>query len=383
MSQFRKARNSWRNQNANRSDEANVESILKDNIKVTAEVYRTQEEMNAADPIYTEELSNGLLPGEVLLIDWISGRSKNSYFPRYFETNYEINAESSLDKLIKEGFVTESKEKNTLSSLNIPKLKSLLKSKHLKVGGKKDELIRRIVDNFTTNEIDSLVGEKVLIRSTSKGEKALEEFYYIVPAHRRDSKDGVYNVANAIRHVRGYNYRLNNGDISWALFLQAYMEHVEQRKYGLMRNDVHNLAMQLDREGKYEDALFHYLRVLIYDTSGLSNSEHVDHPKYMMYGMPSSKSIKRLMHELNLDEQELFCHFEEAWGKGRGEFIFHYLTKEECYKCLINSLNLNEESVKDILYYAYARVTEGETKESFRKTYGVGYPLNFDAINQD
>ena len=124
MSQFRKARNSWRNQNANRSDEANVESILKDNIKVTAEVYRTQEEMNAADPIYKEELSNGLLPGEVLLIDWISGRSKNSYFPRYFETNYEINAESSLDKLIKEGFVTESKEKNTLSSLNIPKLKS-------------------------------------------------------------------------------------------------------------------------------------------------------------------------------------------------------------------------------------------------------------------
>ncbi len=193
----------------------------------------------------------------------------------------------------------------------------------------------------------------------------------------------MYNVANAIRHVRGYDYRRNNGDISWALFLQAYMEHAEQRKYGLMRNDVHNLAMQLNREGKYEEALFLYLRVLIYDTSGLSNSKHVDHPKYMMYGMPSSKSIKRLMSELNLDERELFCHFEEVWGKGRWEFIFHYLTKEECYQCLINSLNLNEESVEDILYNAYARVTEGETEESFLKAYGVKFPFDFEKFKKD
>ncbi len=171
MSQFRKVRNS------NRLDEANLDSILKNNIKVTAEVYRTQEEIIAADPIYTEELSNGLLPGEILLINWISGRSKNTYFPRYFETNYEINAESSLNKLIKKGFVTVSLAKNSLSSLKVPELKVALKTKQLKVGGKKDELISRVLDNFTRNEIDSLVGEKVLIKATSKGEKALEEFY--------------------------------------------------------------------------------------------------------------------------------------------------------------------------------------------------------------
>lgn len=74
--------------------------------------------------------------------------------------------------------------------------------------------------------------------------------YCIVPAHRKDSKDGIHNVATAIRHVSKLNYKPNNGDISWSLFQKAYMEHAEEFKYGLRRVGIRHIVAKLEKEKK-------------------------------------------------------------------------------------------------------------------------------------
>ncbi|WP_411953580.1 SAP domain-containing protein [Alkalibacillus sp. S2W] len=329
------------------------------------------------DPIYKKELPNGLLPGEVILIEWISGKTYEANMPGYFEYNYGLQVNRSLNKLIREGYVEEVTPAESLSTLKVPELKEVLKSKQLKVSGKKDNLIERVKENFSTNEISNLV-ESNILKASTKGEDVLNEYYYIVPAHRNDSKDGVYNVANAIRHVKGLNYKPNNGDISWALFQASFSKNIKELKYGLMRNDLHNMAKQLRKEERYSHALFNYFRVFIYDTSGLNNGRGVHHPKIMMYDIPSAREIKKLKDLLELNEDDFRNEFSNAWDKTVIGLEFHYLTETECYECIIALFNEHEQYVKEVLYNAYNQIIKNIDEKTFEKNYNLYYPKDFD-----
>ncbi|MBN9653872.1 SAP domain-containing protein [Halobacillus sp. GSS1] len=352
----------------------------KPSIKTSAEVTREifNDKHFEIDPILMKKLSDGLLPGEVLLIDWISGKNENATFPGYYEGTYGINPKKSLKKLVKDGYLTEASPVESLGSLKVPELKEALKAKRLKVSGKKVDLIARIAENFSDSDIKSLVGDNLTMKITEKGRKTLEEYYYIVPAHHNDSKDGVYNVPNAIRHVKKLDYNPGNGDISWALFQQAYMDYAEKRKYGLMRNVILNKAMQLEREKKNETALFHYIRVFIFDTSGLQNSRYLEHPKYAMIPQPMGRFVKQLSEKLEMDESGLREHFDYTWSRVRQELEFHYLTEDECYSCLMLSIADDKEEVKDLLMSAYKRLTNDLSEAEFRNKYGLSFPIDLD-----
>jgi SAP domain len=330
------------------------------------------------DPILTKKFSNGLLPGEIVLIDWISGKNRRVQFPRYFETIYGLDAQRSLDKLIEVGYVKESSAIESLASLKLPELKEILKSKGLKVSGKKANLIARIGESSTEEEVETYIDSRML-EVTDKGNEVLAEYYYIVPAHRNDSKDGVYNVANAIRRVKELNYRPSNGDISFALFNKSYMEHAEKFQYGLMRNDIRHMAGQLEKERKYKDSLFHYLRVYVMDLSGLCNSSRLEHPKTMMYEVPSKHQIKKLVEVLEYDEPDLYEFFVLTWEKTIPGLKYHYLTIEECFHSLICSIQDNDEQVKKWLFNGYDRLKKNMNEETFKKEYGLEFPIDYEA----
>ena len=331
------------------------------------------------DSILTKSFNNGLLPGEVLLIYWISGNHYTTDFPRYFKTIYGIDAKRSLEKLFIEGYIEEANAINTLNYLKLPELKEILKLKGLKRNGKKVELIGRIIECFTENEIEAFIDNRI-IQITDKGDKVLAEYYYIVPAHRNDTKDGVYNVANAIRHVSKLNYKPHNGDISWALFQQSHMEHARKFQYGLMRNDIRNMAAQLESEKKYKGALFHYLNVYIIDTSGLCNSPRLEHPRSMMYEVPSKYNIKKLTEILEYEDSVLKDFFVDTWSKTRPGLKYHYLSVDKCFQCLTFSLQDNDEQVKEALFIAYYSLKKEMDKKTFKDKYFLEFPIDFEGV---
>ncbi|WP_345240343.1 SAP domain-containing protein [Pontibacillus salipaludis] len=348
----------------------------KSNEVKVAEPRRNFDEEFTIDPILTKKLSNGLLPGEVLLIDWISGKRKSVKHSKYFERTYGIEPSKSLKKLVRQEYIAEATPAESLSSLKLPELKGALKAKQLKVSGKKADLISRINENFTEGEVGSLVGEGIAMKITPKGEEVLNEHYYIVLAHRLDSKDGVYNVANALRQVKQFDYRPKNGDISWGLFQQAYIEHAQEFNYGLMTNDLRHMAGQLEREKNFKRALFQYLRIFIMDTSGLNNSPRLDHPKYMMFDIPASDTINRIVESLEMEDDALITEFDYAWSKTIVGLKYHYLTPEECLRCLFCSMDGNHEEVEELIYNEYNRLKREMSEKTFREKYGLDFPMD-------
>lgn len=323
-------------------------------------------------PVNLKKLPNGLLPGEVILLDWIEDKMLNANFPGYFEYTYGINAEKSAQLVLEEGYLRYSTPIESLSSLKVPALKEILKSKNLKVSGAKKELINRIETNFSSDEVSNHIDNPSL-KLTSKGEEVFKEYYYIVPAHKNGSDDGIYNVAEAIKYVKTKDYRPNNGDISWALFQNAYEINHKNENYGLTRKTIMNMARQLQREKKHQDALFHYLRVFIYDLSGLGNGRYLEDPEYTTVPLGISRIIENLKVSLELNEDQLREKFNQAWSIARQELPFHYLDEETTFQCLLACLAEQPDYVQEILRQSFSLLD----KDDFEKTYNISFPPSF------
>jgi hypothetical protein len=345
-----------------------IKTNLSDNVsktsRISSEIIKTE-----IEPTYLKEFPNGLYPGEIVLMDWLDGRIADGA-PGYFKYEYGIDNKKSSLYLVDESYMRTSSIIESLPSLKLDQLKDILRSKKIKVTGKKKELIDRIVDHFEIDELIPFVKERPL-HLTEKGKETLNEYYYIVPAHRYNSKDGIYNVATAIEYIRKLNYKPNNGDISWALFQKAYDKYSREFNYGLMTNVIHNMAKQLEKEKKYRDALVCYLRTFIISLSGLSNSAYLDSPKYIFPDYYASNKIFKLIELLALDKQQLREQFSVVWNISRPALLFHYLDEELCYQCLLAAFDDEKDYIIETLNTAFSYID----KNDFEDKYKIKYPI--------
>lgn len=342
-------------------------------VEFSAKISSSVSEIN---PVYLKPLDNGLYPGEVILMDWLNGKSESDKFPGYFEFGYGINPMNSRAELVSNGYLREEKGLSAIPSLKVNELKDILRTKELKISGKKVELIDRINKNFTSDEVEPFV-DGVSYSLTDKGKNLLEELYYIVPAHKLGSKDNVYDVASAIQYVNSLSggEKPNNNQISWALFQKAYIKYKSENSYGLMRNVVHSMAAQLQRENNQERSFIFYLKIFILDLSGTSNSDYLESPKLLTLAPGIISRIKTL--ESNLKSDDTQRYFEEAWEDIIEEIPFHYFEKGVVFEYLLTSLRIGDDELQSLNTKIINHGTEifnNINPKEFEEKYKLKYP---------
>lgn len=333
---------------------------------------RERELENGIDPIYLKPLSNGLLPGEIVLLDWINGKSENTKPPGYFRYTYGISVKRSIKRLKDKGFIEEASPNDALNGLKVNDLKEILRENNLRVTGKKLELVERIIESGI--DVSNYIKE-TFYKITDKGENVFNEFYYIVPAHKNGSKDGAYCVASAIDFVKNNNLKFKpaNRDISWAIFQIDYLKNHSQKMYGLARNNLLSMAKQLYRENKLNNSLTHYLNVAIMDLSGLANNARLDPPDLTYVSPGIADEIKYIIEEEGFKEEQISDIFSEAWSNTRQSIPFHYLNKDECYKCLMKVLEGDKEYMQQAIINSFEKID----KETFEEEYGLMLPVSY------
>ncbi|MBP2621669.1 hypothetical protein ACVRXQ_07735 [Streptococcus panodentis] len=133
-----------------------------------------------------ERLDNGLLAGDIILL-WRIGFgtfTTDSFFPKYFEFTYGINASAHLAALVDQGYAYKEKAFASLDHINAAAKKAILKSK--KVNGlskmKAADLDRALAENFTEEEL----AQSFSVRGyelTEKGRQALAAHQEVVDRH--------------------------------------------------------------------------------------------------------------------------------------------------------------------------------------------------------
>ena len=133
-----------------------------------------------------ELLADDLLPGDIILL-WriqFGTFTTETWFPKYFEYTYGIDAPKNLKTLVEKGYADIETVFDSLDHLNSTTKKNILKSKGITglFKMKATDLDQAFHDNLTEEELAShfsIRGYKL----TPKGEEILEQYQDIVDRH--------------------------------------------------------------------------------------------------------------------------------------------------------------------------------------------------------
>lgn len=133
-----------------------------------------------------ELLADNLLAGDIILLWRINFGTftTESWFPKYFEYTYGIDAPKHLEMLVEKGFALVETAFDSLDHLNATMKKNLLKKKGITGLSKMKatDLNHALLDHFSEEELSncfSIRGYKL----SPKGEQALKGHQAIIDRH--------------------------------------------------------------------------------------------------------------------------------------------------------------------------------------------------------
>ena len=100
-------------------------------------------------------LEEGILPGHVILL-WRIGFDNfttESTIPAYFEYRYGIHTDEAFKTLMQKGYVEMCSAKESISVINMTQIKRILGNYQLPKTGKRSDLVERVLDNLTEEEL--------------------------------------------------------------------------------------------------------------------------------------------------------------------------------------------------------------------------------------
>lgn len=210
----------------------------------------------------------------------------NDDYPRYFNYEYRVNDPIKYHKkVINEGFLVEAEPSVALKTFKVNQLKEILEKHNLNAKGKKDELIAMIVNNIDLQTL----GLDIYYVPSEKGMEHLKNYDYIFYLKNYDISFEQYD-----SYKSRYQYHVNPNDIIWHILNERFNARNLSADYGLARNELLNMAKVLENEKRYIDALFHFVLVLYYDTSGCGNNNCVEIPEHLIVAPYIINSIHKL-----------------------------------------------------------------------------------------
>lgn len=304
---------------------------------------------------------HGLYPHELLMLSYAHTYTTGiNKFQQFWEYNYFIdNPQQILDSLYQRKFIQQGSFKNSLSKLKLPQIKSELKSCGEKVSGKKEDLVKRLLECGNISELEKKYPIKYY-ELTKLGELELKENEYIsyISNHSIENLT-IWDMNIMLGNDNKASYR----DKIWKYLNEASGQHFKNKDYGLYRNTRLTMYNFLMEEEKYNMAFNLISEVAYYDLSGLLNGDLIEDKASKKYELeqriemafpyenscfnlpPGIREYLEDMKERLSDgtfKEKLYERFNKLYTP------FHLFTKEECVNIVIAEINQDTDTLKEI-----------------------------------
>ncbi|MBA1336114.1 MAG: hypothetical protein HPY66_2073 [Firmicutes bacterium] len=339
-------------------------SNISSSVKVTSEIIPSvTDEVIPAEKRIKDAIASkhGLYPHEVLMLYYADSYfTEDNSFQGFWWYRYGVrDVQKGLRSLLDRGFLQIGNLQSAIEKENATVLKSELKARGLKVSGKKDELVQRLMTEIPHEELNSRFAKRTY-QLTELGKQALEEEGYVPYIHRHPLEDLDIWSLNKIIHEPPYMpYR----DKIWGYLNKRSMEHFAAGNFGLYRNCRHHMSNFLMEEKKIKDALGMLSEVVFYDLSGLSNGYD---PKYLdifaqsffpykdstaTVALGITSAVIQCQKELSLTDDELKAVMLDRMN--RLSAPLHLFTPEECADIVLMESRRDTDALTKI--YAKAK----------------------------
>lgn len=183
----------------------------------------------------------------------------------YFTSECHLSNPRKLHiELINDGYLGLPSAKEVLSKYKMPELKIIANSVGCRKGGKKSEIIERIISSMHDEELINLIEKSECYSLTEKGMLFLSNNYDLVELHRHQT----YNISLSVffaNRIIG-NKKRSFWDNAFSIISQRILYKSLNRCYYQLAQDYHSLYDIALYEGRYKDALEARLTVLYLNT---------------------------------------------------------------------------------------------------------------------
>jgi len=285
-------------------------------------------------------------PVDVIFLERADGHKVGDEFPNYFKYQYGANPSSLLEKALANNYLIKSDSiLNNIEKIKTSKLKEVLKKHNLKVSGKKQELIERLITNVSEEELKTAFPDSYYILN-DKGKSIVQENEHIIYYHKSQylrneiSLDKYHNLLKD-KTDDGVKY-----DIALELLKNNAMQNRDNGDWGLYRNSLLSKARVYEDKQDNQSALELYLTICHIDLSGLSNGNaYMPSTLFLAPGIISL--VIELISKLELDKEALkekyfYCVEELKLPKTR-------FSKEQSLEYLIRATEENIDKVREEL----------------------------------
>lgn len=260
---------------------------------------------------YTEDYKSIVLDEEPNVVKAIflhkyNNKSLELNYPHYYQYEYKIKDTKKLhQEFINSGFLIELDIENNIQALlnmmTIAELKELLKTKGLKVSGKKADLVERLLTiNISKNEIHP---KYYVYTLSEKAINYLEKYDFLYKLHQStygiELEEYIHNKNELEKAWKTNKVKFN--DVVWTILNKRTLKYNFSKDYGLLRNNFFNMYELTKNEKKPNLQLL--CNVLYIDFSGMGNDNTVHNFDTMFYkNSPIAPYLSNELKKYKLDD---------------------------------------------------------------------------------
>lgn len=210
----------------------------------------------------------------------------NSKYPQYIFYELEItNPKKFHLRMLKENYFKKATLDEILTSYRVNELKDILKCHNLKISGKKDILISRIINEISSNELEEIKNNSSLLTLTKKGKEFISNHVDYIEFHKK--KNWGIDLDDYLMFKKNLPFKCSFNDVAWGIFNQKSNEYYFSKDFSLLRNTFLHMSELLKDENKIEQSYEYLLKVLYMDISGVCQNDI----KYYFDGIYSKNDL--------------------------------------------------------------------------------------------
>lgn len=233
----------------------------------TGEELRAQQMRSAEEKIRNfQKDAAGLYPHEILMLYYAPQyKIGEKEFQNFWAYEYAVkDPKKLLDFLCSRGFIRTATAKECIENLKLQELKDILKNVNLPVSGKKTDLISRIQESISEQELEAYITDRNYAL-TESGNQELKQNEYVPYMHHHKSSDiSMSAMCMLVNKHPTIRYR----DLLWGEFNRLSTEYAKHGKWGLYRNIKYTMHTFLMEEKKYSMAFLLLSEAFFYDLNG-------------------------------------------------------------------------------------------------------------------
>jgi len=223
---------------------------------------------------YAHPSKQGLYPHEILALyyatSWYTDENDPDMFQGFWWHRYGVkNVPTIFKSLFERGFLQVENLQCAIEKETVTTLKTILTNYNLKTSGKKTELVQRLMENISEEELNTRFPRRKYQRTTL-GQEELDAEEYVTFIHNQSIEDlNIWTLNYLVYSEPRIPYR----DIIWKYLNERSVRYAMEGQYGLYRNCRYTMAGFTLREGKTKSALGMLVEVIFYDLAAHPKEE--------------------------------------------------------------------------------------------------------------